>query len=66
MTADLERQIREALHEDALRARLVNPDGPLAPEERGLDQRRPAPSIGRWCGSSPLPRRSPWSWPRGP
>ncbi len=28
MTTDLEHRLREALHEDAARARLVNPDGP--------------------------------------
>ena len=30
MTTDLEQRLREALHEDADGARLVNPDGPPA------------------------------------
>ena len=47
MTTDLEQRLREALHEDADRARLVNPNGPPIPELRPLavdqitvDQRR--------------------------
>jgi hypothetical protein len=32
MTPDLESQLREALHEDARRARLANPDWPPAPD----------------------------------
>lgn len=36
MRSDLERRLREALHEDAQRARLVSPHGPPAPEERLL------------------------------
>ena len=39
MTTDLEQRLREALHEDAQRARLVNPDGPPAPEARVADRR---------------------------
>ena len=35
MSTDLEQRLREALHEDAARARLVNPDG------------RPTPRLGR-------------------
>jgi hypothetical protein len=31
MTTDLEHRLREALHEDAAHARLVNPDGPAEP-----------------------------------
>src|SRR5688500_17089256 len=41
MSIDLERQLREALHEDAQRARLVNPDRPVAPEARPLPQGEP-------------------------
>ena len=46
MTTDLERRLRAALHEDAAGARLVNPDGPPAPEARRLagDEDRPHPS----------------------
>ena len=42
MTTDLEQRLREALHEDAERARLVNPNEPPAPEVRSLtvDQHR--------------------------
>jgi hypothetical protein len=32
MTTDLESQLRAALHEDARRARLANPDGPRVPD----------------------------------
>jgi hypothetical protein len=45
MTTELEQRLREALQEDAQRARLVNPGGPPAPEARQLavDQpRRPS------------------------
>lgn len=45
MSTDLERQLREALLEDAQRARLLNPDAPPAPEARALptsDDRRPS------------------------
>lgn len=38
MRTDLERQLRDALHEDARRARLAHPDGPPAPEARSLPQ----------------------------
>ena len=56
MTTDLEQRLREALHEDAERARLVNPDGPPAPEARRLsDGQHPRRRRG---GSSPWPRRS--------
>ena len=43
MSADLERRLRQALREDAAGARLVNPDGPPAPEARRLagDEDRP-------------------------
>ena len=42
MTTDLEQRLRDALHEDAERARLVNPNGPPVPEARPLavDQHR--------------------------
>jgi Kelch motif len=36
MTTDLEQRLRDALHEDAERARLVNPNGPPAAEARPL------------------------------
>jgi Kelch motif len=36
MTTDLEQRLRDALHEDAERARLVNPDGPPVAEPRLL------------------------------
>src|SRR5215207_8468814 len=36
MTADLEQRLRDALHEDAERARLLNPDAPPAPDARPL------------------------------
>ena len=36
MSADLERELREALLEDADRARLLNPDAPPTPEPREL------------------------------
>lgn len=36
MSTDLERELRKALHEDAHRARLVNPDGAPATEPRDL------------------------------
>jgi hypothetical protein len=32
MTTDLESQLRAALHEDARRARVANPDGPRVPD----------------------------------
>lgn len=41
MTTELERRLREALHEDAERARLVNPDGPPVPEARPLSDGQP-------------------------
>lgn len=37
MSTELERQLRDALHEDAQRARLLNPDGPPPPVEWELD-----------------------------
>jgi hypothetical protein len=45
MTSDLEHRLRQALREDAAGARLVNPDGPPAPEARRLagDEDRPRP-----------------------
>ena len=36
MSSDLEQRLREALHDDAARARLVNPDRPADPDERSL------------------------------
>jgi len=45
MSTDLEHRLRQALREDAAGARLVNPDGPPAPEARRLagDEDRPRP-----------------------
>lgn len=42
MTIDLEQRLREAFHDDARRARLVNPDAPPAPQVRSLsDEQHP-------------------------
>ena len=36
MNGDLEQRLREALHDDAERARLLNPDRPADPDDRSL------------------------------
>lgn len=41
MSSELERRLREALHEDAERARLVNPDRPADPDARPLPIAQP-------------------------
>jgi len=47
MTTDLDQRLREALHEDAERARLVNPDRPPAPKAGPLsDVQHPQRSRG--------------------
>jgi hypothetical protein len=47
MKSDLEQRLREALHDDAARARLVNPERPADPDARSLP-------------SAQQPARSPW------
>ena len=44
MSTDLEQRLRDMFHEDAERARLVNVDGPPAPEARPLGTVEPS----RW------------------
>jgi hypothetical protein len=48
MSTELERRIREALHDDAQRARLVNPDGPRASEPQALSVDRGGQRGRRW------------------
>jgi hypothetical protein len=48
MSTDLERRLRDALHEDAARAHLANPSGPPPPEARPLSVDRPGRRGPRW------------------
>jgi hypothetical protein len=47
MSTDLEQQLRDALHEDAERARLVHPHGPPPPEARPLSATEQRPRSAR-------------------
>jgi hypothetical protein len=48
MSTDLEQQLRDALHEDAERARLVHPHAPPPPEARPLTVDKPGRRGPRW------------------